>query len=160
MKLDKSQAEIILWVRQYFEKGRDQKSCSEFSQVVKRRSDTTGLNRIPSLDPIYEINRQFKKSDVANLNIFESFDESNDKEFVWKPSRSNLFRFMKSIGFIYNERVSHYKHTKNCRYVVAMRDDYLEWVEKHRKDGFSISYQDETWVFKNMTSSKVLARTW
>ena len=38
---------------------------------------------------------------------------------------------------------------------MAMHDDYLEWVEKYRKDGFSIFYEDETWVFKNMTSSKI-----
>ena len=60
---------------------------------------------------------------------------------------------MKSIGFTCNERVSHYEHTKNRRDVVAMRDDYLERVERYRQDVFSIFYQDETWVFKNMTSS-------
>ena len=36
-----------------------------------------------------------------------------------------------------------------------MRNDYLEWVERYRKDGFNIFYQVETWIFKNMTGSKV-----
>ena len=36
-----------------------------------------------------------------------------------------------------------------------MRYDYLEWIEKYRKEGRRIYFQDETWVFKNMTCSKV-----
>ena len=56
---------------------------------------------------------------------------------------------------MYNERVSHYEHTKTRRNVVAMRDDYLEWIERYRKDGFSIFYPDETWVFKNMACFKI-----
>ena len=36
-----------------------------------------------------------------------------------------------------------------------MRDDYLDWVTKNREEGRRIYYQDETWVFKNMTCAKV-----
>ena len=81
--------------------------------------------QIPTLDLTYERLRQLKKGDVAILNLFEICDKSYDEEFVWTWSRSTLYRFMKSIGFILNEIVSHYEHTKNRQYVVAMRDDYL-----------------------------------
>ena len=41
--------------------------------------------------------------------------------------------------------MSHYEHLKNRRDVVSMRDDDdLESVERYRKDGFSIFYEDET----------------
>ena len=36
-----------------------------------------------------------------------------------------------------------------------MRDDYFEWFQRYRKGGFRIFYQGQTWVFKNMISSKV-----
>ena len=45
-KLDKSHAEIILRVRHYFEKERDQKLCPEVAQVHKRASNETGVNEV------------------------------------------------------------------------------------------------------------------
>ena len=62
---------------------------------------------------------------------------------------------MQSIGFIYDDRAIRYEHTKQHPYIVTMRDNYLEWIQKFRDEGYKIYYQDETWVFKNMTTSKV-----
>ena len=62
---------------------------------------------------------------------------------------------MKSIEFSYDERDTHYEHTRKRDDVIKMRDDYLEWTEFYRDSGYRIYYQDETWVFKNMTCSKV-----
>ena len=62
---------------------------------------------------------------------------------------------MKSICFIYGERVSHYEHTETIEDVVKMRNNYLTWIDKYRQEGYRIYYQDETWVFKNMTCTKV-----
>ena len=45
-KLDKSHAEIILRVRQYFEKERDKKLCPEVAQVLNRTSNATGVNEV------------------------------------------------------------------------------------------------------------------
>ena len=36
-----------------------------------------------------------------------------------------------------------------------MRDDYLDWKEQHREEGYTVYYQDETRIFKNMTYAKV-----
>ena len=36
-----------------------------------------------------------------------------------------------------------------------MRDDYFDWVEQYRVEGYTIYYKDETWIFKNMTCAKV-----
>ena len=36
-----------------------------------------------------------------------------------------------------------------------MRDDYFDWISYYRAQGCRFCYQDETWVFKNMTSKKV-----
>ena len=62
---------------------------------------------------------------------------------------------MKSIGFIYGEKVSHYEHTKQREDIVETRDDYLDWIEQYREAGYTIYYQDETWVFTKMTCVKV-----
>ena len=35
-----------------------------------------------------------------------------------------------------------------------MRDNYTEWIQKHRQDGFRIDYLDETWVFKKTHQEK------
>ena len=51
---------------------------------------------------------------------------------------------MKSIGFIYDDRISHYEHTKQRPDIVTMRDNYLEWIQKYRDEGYNIYYQDET----------------
>lgn len=39
--------------------------------------------------------------------------------------------------------------------IVSMGDNYLDWIQKYREDGYRTYYQDETWVFKNMTCGKV-----
>ena len=63
---------------------------------------------------------------------------------------------MKSIGFIYGDKVSHYERTKEREDIVKMSDDYLDWIEQYREEGYTIYYQDETWVFKNITCAEVL----
>ena len=79
----------------------------------------------------------------------------SDDSLVWPWSRTTLYRFMKSTGFVYGDRLSHYEHTKRRADIVSMRDNYLDWIAKYRTEGYRIYYQDETWVFKNMTCSKV-----
>lgn len=66
---------------------------------------------------------------------------------------------MKSIGLVYENRVSHYEYTKKRQDVIAMRDNYLEWIEGYRQDGYLILYQDESWVFKNLAPTKVWRNT-
>ena len=46
---------------------------------------------------------------------------------IW--SRSTLFQFMKSIGFVYEDRISHYPPTQDREYIAKMREDYLEWMD-------------------------------
>ena len=62
---------------------------------------------------------------------------------------------MKKIGFVYYDRLTRYEHTKMKQDIIKITDDYLEWIYKYRKEGSRICYQDETWVFKNMSCSKV-----
>ena len=39
-----------------------------------------------------------------------------------------------------------------------MRDNYLEWIQKYRYEGYNVYYQVESWVFKSMTTSKSMER--
>lgn len=54
---------------------------------------------------------------------------------------------MKKNGFIFQDQVTQYEYTKNREDILSMRDNYLEWIEKYRANGYNIFYQDETWVF-------------
>ena len=36
-----------------------------------------------------------------------------------------------------------------------MRDNYLNWISYYRNEQYKIYYQDETWVFKNMSCTKI-----
>ena len=62
---------------------------------------------------------------------------------------------MKRIGLVYEDWITHYEHAKNREDIIKMRDNYLDWIAKYRKEGRRIYYRDETWVFKNMTRAKV-----
>ena len=62
---------------------------------------------------------------------------------------------MQSIDFIYDNRISYYGHTKQRPDIVIIRANYLKWVLKYRDEGSNTYYQDKTWVFKNMTTSKL-----
>ena len=111
--------------------------------------------RQPAIDSIYERIIELKVEDVENLNFFSGSDIPIPESPVWIWSRSTLYRFMKSIGFVYEGRISHYQHTRGRGDMVKMRDVYLEWMLHYREQGYRIFFQDETWVFKNMTCSKV-----
>ena len=88
---------------------------------------------------------------AGHFDIIESLDHK--PEFEW--SISTLRRFMTQNGFEYGARPDHYSYTRGRSDITAMRDDYLEWVEKYRRGGYRIFYQDETWVFKNMAQRKI-----
>lgn len=92
---------------------------------------------------------------VEHLNLFEEDVVPDPDSLIWTWSRSTLFRFMTRIGFLYGEQVSHYERRKTRSDIVAMGDDYLEWVQKYRDEVYEIYYMDEKWGFKNMMCKKV-----
>lgn len=109
--------------------------------------------KVPSIDEVFNRISELTVSDVQSLNLFEENVPEEDEQ-VWIWGRTTLYRFMLRSGFAYENKVSHYEYTKNREDVVSMRDNYLEWIQKYRDNGYSIFYQDETWVFKNMTCKK------
>ena len=104
---------------------------------------------------IYEKILRVTVEDVELSYLFDGPDIPIPESPVWIWSRSTLYRFMKSIGFAYEDKLSHYQHTRDREDIVKMRDEYLEWLNYYREQRYRIFYQDETWVFKNMTSPKV-----
>ena len=114
----------------------------------------------PTLDTIFERLCVLTVHDVHDLNFFNESDIPCMTSKVWLWSRTTLYRFMESIGFVYGDRVSHYEHTKNREDIACMRDDYSDWISYYRSNDYTIYYQDETWVFKNMTSSEIRPRTY
>ena len=63
--------------------------------------------------------------------------------------------FMKKNGFSYTERKSHYEYTRERSDIIEMRCDYLDYISEYREKGYQVFWQDETWVFKNMSKPKV-----
>ena len=61
---------------------------------------------------------------------------------------------MRHNGFSYKTRKTHYEFSRERSDITLMRDNYLEWIQNYRNDGYVIYYQDETWVFKNMALKK------
>jgi len=204
---DKSHAEIILRVRQYFENEKKHPENINVDQVVARTAAATGVHRsfiskiktqsdvdnwkhlsgskldykcdmkvpkkfeavvrtvvrdiflqkerVPTIELIQDKMESLKIEDVIQYNLFDDEFIPEDGSKIWPWSRSTLYRFMKSIGYIYGERISPYENKKNRVDIILMRDNYLEWISKYRESGHTIFYQDETWVFKNMACSKV-----
>lgn len=97
---------------------------------------------------------ELKVEDVMAVNIFENETPPPDSK-VWTWSRATLHRFLQASGFVFDDKITHYEYTKQREDVVSMRDNYLEWISSYREKGYEVYYQDETWVFKNMTSEKV-----
>ena len=50
---------------------------------------------------------------------------------------------MKSIGFVYEDKLSHYEHTKSGADVEAMKYNYLECIDQYKTERYRVYYQDE-----------------
>lgn len=84
---------------------------------------------------IFEKISSFKFSDVSDCNVFqEDVIGSN----IWTWCRATLYSFMKLISFVHRGKINHYEHTKTRQDVIAMRDNFLEWIEKYRQEKISI----------------------
>ena len=90
--------------------------------------------QVPTLDTIFEKLLQIRVEDINHLNILDTADLCLDGSTVWKRSRSTLCRFMKKIGFVYDDRVTHYEYTKYREDIIKMRDDYLDWIQNYRTE--------------------------
>jgi len=127
-----------------------------FESVIRKtiRDLFLETQRIPTLDTILTRMRTYKVSDIQYCNIdgLKILDENTP---VWIWSRATLHRYMQKIGFVYKERISYYENKKTSQDNIALRDNYLEWMQKYRSQDYDIFYQDETWVFKNMTRKKI-----
>ncbi len=128
-----------------------------FCSVIRQVGRDIYLERehVPTLDIILERLNLKTAADFEYLNLFGGDNIPSSDSPIWVWSRTSLFRFMKSNGFLYGDKVSHYKYTKNRADVISMRDNHLDWVKSYRENGYRIYYQDETWVFRNMSYSKI-----
>lgn len=62
---------------------------------------------------------------------------------------------MKSFEFIYRDNASQCEHDKEREGTFKISDDFLDLAEQYREEGYKIYCQNETWVFKNITCTKV-----
>lgn len=206
-KVSRTQAAIILRVRNYFEEEKRVGKAINVNKLLERTAEATGFSRsvvgqietyedvenwkydegdvilfkreqiVPenfaslvryairevvlekkrnlTIDDVLEKLKSITAEEVDHLNLFPGEEIPDRTEIIWKWSRSTLYRFMIKLGFMHDDRVTHYEYTKSRKDIASMRDDYLEWITKYRKEGYSIYYQDETWVFKNMAPKKV-----
>lgn len=206
-KVERSQAEVILRVRRFFEEEKSRGKSINLNSLLDRTAEATGFSRaiiakikteedienwkyedgepikyrtesqVPdnfialvryavrevileksvnlTIDSVLKKLQSLSFGDVEQLYLFEDYEIPDSEEVAWKWSRATLHRFMTKHGFIHDDQISHYEHTKSRSDVVSMRDDYLEWINKYRELGYNIFYQDETWVSKNMAPKKI-----
>ena len=110
-------------------------------------------NKVPTLGYIRTKLKSLNISGMAQHNLFDDQLVTEEQQTIWVWGRTTLYRYMQSIGLIY-DRISHYEHAKQRRDTAAMRDDSWEWIQKYQDEGYNIYYQDGTCVFKNITISK------
>ena len=53
---------------------------------------------------------------------------------IWNTT--TIYDLMKSIDFLYADELSHHEHPKHRGDVIAIRDNYLGWVDRYRADGY------------------------
>ena len=58
----------------------------------------------------------------------------SDEEAIRKWSRATLHRFMIRLWFTSAVRKSHYANSRLKPENIALRDNYLEWVQKYTDD--------------------------
>ena len=113
--------------------------------------EKTSANTINS---VYYKLLQVRVQDVEHLNLFENSEILTFDSILWTWSRGTLQRFIKFIRLLYGDRINHYENTKSRAENVSMRDNYLDWISKHRAERHRIYYQEETLSFKNMSCNR------
>ena len=81
---------------------------------------------------------------MVQFNLCDDGFVPAKEETIWTWNRNILYRCMQPIGFIYDDRISRYEHTKKRTDIFIMRNNYIEWIEKYRDEKYNIYYQDET----------------
>ena len=107
---------------------------SEFSSLVRKLGRDIFLEKKhqSTIDNFYERKVGVQVKGDVLLNLFPGSQLPSLDSQVWIWSRSTLYRYMKPIGFVYDDRDTHYEHTRRQDDVIKMNDDYLEWIEYNR----------------------------
>jgi hypothetical protein len=87
-------------------------------------------------------------------SVVSKYCEPEEPRLKWRWKWSTLHTFLTQHGFMFKSRKNHY-HQRELEDIVAMRATYLEWVQKYCERGYYVFYQEETWVFQNMSQGKV-----
>lgn len=90
--------------------------------------------RSPTMDIIFSKSEELNVNSVMQLNLFDDNSLSLTNSTICPWSRPTLHRYMKSIGFIYGDRISAYVHTKYRSDIVEMRKNYLKWIKYYRQN--------------------------
>ena len=100
-------------------------------------------NVVLSVNRIYERSTSLEVRHVPNMNLFLGTDIPTEESKLWLWSRSTLYRFMKKIGFVYGERISHYGNTEMRQDIIKMRDECLEWIDKYQNEVRGLPYRNK-----------------
>jgi hypothetical protein len=88
-------------------------------------------------------------------SVVSKYCEREEPRIKWRWKQSALHTFLTQHGFMFKSRKNQYDRQREREDIVVMRATYLEWVQKYCERGYCIFYQDEAWVFKNMSQGKM-----
>ena len=153
-------------------------ACLDISETLVNRASKWRecIDELPEDDEFETRNRERTVSEsfypVIRSTIFRMFHNKNhvtldtlQKELEqlprtrsngWKWSRATLHRVLTdNMQFTYGKRPSHYDTIREKESIALQRIQYIRAIRQYRAEGRPIFYQDETWVFKNMTPENV-----
>jgi hypothetical protein len=99
--------------------------------LVRRMMRDFFLTKVmPTIDRLQEALETDAKSVVSK------YCEPEEPRLKWRWKRSTLHTILTQHGFMFKSRKNHYDHQRELEDIVAMRANYLEWVQKFCERGY------------------------
>jgi hypothetical protein len=113
--------------------------------VITRCCDAT-TTELPTIRSIFAKTQELKAG-------YAAAHHANQQE-VYPFKITRTYELLQEMGFKYGGNIDSREALKRQTHVIEMRRHYLCYVAALRAQGYTIFYQDETWVNKNTTRRK------
>ena len=95
--------------------------------------------RVPTIDIGFERMSKVTMQNFEVPNLFDGAEMPLRDALIWNWGHTSLLKLIKSTGFVYPEKLSHYEFTKQRADFLVMRDSYFELIDRYRADGYRVA---------------------